>query len=69
VAKRFDLLVQQKQIEYDLLADRLKTLQKQIDESKSRLEEMKQNSKQHIDKSMADLLAHKDRPPDRPPRN
>jgi hypothetical protein len=69
VTKRFDLLVQQKQIEYDLLAERLKALQKQIDESKAKVEEMKKNSQQHIDKSMADMLAHKDRPPDRPPRN
>jgi hypothetical protein len=69
VAKRFDLLVQQKQIEYDILADRLSTLQKQIDESKTRVEEMKKNSQQHIDKQMTDLLAHKDRPQDRPTRS
>jgi hypothetical protein len=63
VARRFDLLIQQKQIEYDILLERLKTVQKQIEDSKSKLEDMKQNSKQHIDKQMSDLLSHKDRPP------
>ncbi len=66
VEKRFDLLVQQKQLEYDMLMGWLKDLEKRIGESKSGIDEMKQNAKQHIDKQMQDLLAPRRERPERP---
>jgi hypothetical protein len=69
VTKRFGLLVQQKQVEYDILLERLKTVQKQIEDSKSKLEELKQNSKQRIEEQMTELLTRKEKPPqDKPPQ-
>jgi hypothetical protein len=66
VARRFDLLVQQKQLEYDMLLERLKTLEDKIKESKAKVDDMKLNSKQHIEKRMNELLSRKGGPEDRP---
>jgi hypothetical protein len=57
VEKRFDLLVQQKQLEYDMLMEWMKDLEKRLGQSKNSIDEMKQNAKGHIDKQMQDLLA------------
>jgi hypothetical protein len=66
VTRRFDLLVQQKQLEYDMLLERLKTLEDRIKESKAKVDDMKLNSKQHIEKRLNELLSHKGGPQDRP---
>jgi hypothetical protein len=66
VEKRFDLLVQQKQLEYDTLMQWLKDLEKRIKDSKSGIDDMKQNATKHIDKQMQDLLIRRDRSEGRP---
>ena len=66
VEKRFDLLVQQKQLEYDMLAQWLKDVEKKIEDSKAGIEEMKKNAQQHIDKQMHDLLTPRRERSDRP---
>ena len=66
VEKRFDLLVQQKQLEYDMLMHWLKDLENRIGQSKSSIEEMKRNAEQHIEKQMQDLLTPRRERPERP---
>jgi hypothetical protein len=58
LSRRFDLIVREKQIAYKWLRDRLKELQKRVEESQAEIDELKdpKNKKQNIDKRVDDLL-------------
>jgi hypothetical protein len=61
VGRRFDLIVREKQIAYKWLRDRLKELQKRVEESQAEIDKLKNpnTKKQNIDKRVDDLLKGK----------
>jgi len=61
VSRRFDLIVREKKIAYKWLRDRLKELQKRVEESQAEIDKLKDPKikKQNIDKRVDDLLKQK----------
>jgi hypothetical protein len=61
VSRRFDLIVREKKIAYKWLRDRLKDLQKRMEESQAEIDELQvpKTKKQNIDKRVDDLLKQK----------
>ena len=61
LSRRFDLIVREKQIAYKWLRDRLKELQKRVEESQAEIDELKdpKTKKKNIDKRVDDLLKQK----------
>ena len=61
IGRRFDLIVREKQIAYKWLRDRLKELQRRMEESQAEINKLKDPKvkKQNIDKRVDDLLKQK----------